>query len=238
MTNSVLEKIYTTNHVEDNKGNSINVFPTATPKMVAEFLSEYIKEYNCQKTLEIGMAYGLSTVAICQAHVDKGSGTHIAIDPYQSKTWKSIGLLNVERAGLAQKLRFIEESSITALPQLVAESKKLDLAFIDGCHLFDYTLLEFFYIDLLLETGGLIIFDDIWMPSIRKAVSFVLKNRAYRIITLKAKSNWKQRIQRSGLRFTQTQLNWESGLKWSRENICIVQKQSDDKRKWNFYRNF
>lgn len=238
MTNSVLEKIYTTNHVEDDGGNSINVFPTATPKIVAEFLSEYIHQYNCQKTLEIGMAYGLSTVAICQAHADKGSGTHIAIDPYQSKAWKSIGLLNVERAGLAQKLRFMEESSAIALPQLVREEKKLDLAFIDGGHLFDYTLLEFFYIDLLLETGGLIIFDDLWMPSIRKTVAFVLKNRAYEILPLKAKSGWTQRIGRIGTRVLQTQLSWESGLKWSRENICIVQKQREDKRKWNFYRDF
>ena len=238
MTNSVLEKIYTTNHVEDEQGNSINVFPTATPKIVAQFLSELIQKYDCQKTLEIGMAYGLSTVAICQAHADKGSGSHIAIDPYQSKNYKSIGLLNVERAEFTEKLRFIEESSAIALPRLVEEGEKLDLAFIDASHLFDYTLLEFFYIDMILETGGLIVFDDIWMPSIRKAVSFVLKNRAYKIIPLKAKSNWKQQIGRIGTRVLQTQLSWESGLKWSRENICIVQKQNDDKRKWDFYRDF
>ena len=238
MTNSVLEKIYTTNHVKDREGNSINVFPTATPKIVSEFLSEYIKEYNCQKTLEVGMAYGLSTVAICQTHSDKGSGSHIAIDPYQNKAYKSVGVLNVERAGLAQRLRFIEESSVTALPQLVAEGEKLDFAFIDGCHLFDYTLIEFFYIDMLLETGGLIVFDDLWMPSVRKTVSFVLQNRAYKILPLKAKSKWTRRIARTGSRIVQTQSNWESGLKWSRENICIVQKQNDDKRKWDFYRDF
>ena len=238
MINSVLENIYVTNNVEDDKGNSISVFPVATPKIVGDFLYEYIQKYNCQKTLEVGMAYGLSTVAICQAHADKGSGSHIAIDPYQRKTWKSIGLLNIERAGLTQKLRFIEENSAIALPQLVVENKKLDLAFIDGCHLFDYTLLEFFYVDMLLETDGLIIFDDLWMPSIRKTVSFVLENRAYKLLPLKAKSNWKQKIGRIGTRIIQTQLKWESGLKWARENICIVQKQSDDRRKWNFYQDF
>ncbi len=238
MTNSVLDKIYTNNQVEDTQGNSINIFPVATPKIVGEFLYEYIQNYNCQHTLEIGMAYGLSTVAICQAHADKGSGSHISIDPYQNKTWKSIGLLNVQRAGLSERVRLLEGSSATALPQLVAEAQKIDFAFIDGSHLFDYTLLEFFYIDLLLETEGLIVFDDLWMPSIRKTVSFVLENRAYKLLPLKAKSNWQQQIGRVGTRIIQTQLKWESGLKWARENICIIQKQNDDRRKWNFYRNF
>ena len=81
MTNLVLEKIYTTDRVEDERGNSINIFPTATPKIVAQFLSELIEKYDCQQTLEIGMAYGLSTVAICQAYADRGSGSQISIDP-------------------------------------------------------------------------------------------------------------------------------------------------------------
>lgn len=238
MINSVLEKIYSTNAVEDNEGNFIDVFPVATPKIIADFLYEYIQSYNSQKTIEIGMAYGLSSVAICQAHTDRGSGSHIAIDPSQSTKWKSIGKLNVAKAGLAQRLRVMEESSVTALPKLLAQGEKFTLAFIDGCHLFDYTLLEFFYLDMLLEVGGAIVFDDLWMPSIRKTVSFVLKNRAYEILPLKSKSGLKSRLERTSTRLLQTQLNWESGLKWSRENICILQKRAEDKRKWNFYRDF
>lgn len=144
----------------------------------------------------------------------------------------------MERGGLAQRLRFIEASSVIALPKLVDEGVKLDLAFIDGDHKFDYALLDFFYIDMLLETGGLIVFDDLWMPSIRKAVSFVLKNRAYKILHLKAKSNFQRRVERTAARIVQTQFNWESGVKWSQENICILQKQAEDKREWNFFRNF
>jgi len=239
MISPILEKIYSTECVEDNEGNSINVFPDATPKIVAEFLYEYIRQHKCQSTLEIGMAFGLSTVAICQVHQDRDAGSHIAIDPYQKKKkYRAIGLLNVQRAGLAERLRFVEESSVTALPKLVEEGVKLDLAFIDGNHQFDYTLLEFFYIDMLMETGGLIIFDDLWMPSIRKAVSFVLKNRAYKILPIKAKSNLKRRVERTAARIVQTQFDWESGVKWSRENICILQKQAKDKREWDFFRNF
>lgn len=46
MINSlVLENIYTTNHVKDERGNVVNIFPTETPKIVAEFLYEYIQQY-------------------------------------------------------------------------------------------------------------------------------------------------------------------------------------------------
>ena len=153
MINSVLDNIYTNECIKDEQGNSINVFPVATPRIIAEYLYDFVKNYNCDQTLEIGMAYGLSTVAICQAHSDKGYGNHIAIDPFQNgKKFQSLGLLNIQKAGLADKLEFIEASSAIALPKLVAEEKKLNLAFIDGNHLFDYTLLEFFYIDMLLET--------------------------------------------------------------------------------------
>lgn len=85
MISPLLEKIYTTECVEDKEGNSINIFPDATPKILAEFLYEYVRQYDCQNTLEIGMAFGLSTLAICQAIEHRGAGSHIAIDPYQHR---------------------------------------------------------------------------------------------------------------------------------------------------------
>ena len=41
MINSTLENIYKTNQVEDERGNSINVFPVALPKIVSYFLFDY-----------------------------------------------------------------------------------------------------------------------------------------------------------------------------------------------------
>jgi predicted O-methyltransferase YrrM len=92
--NQLLEQIYQTGRVEDAEGNSINPFPVATPSDTGTILYEIVKKYNLQKTLEIGMAYGLSTLFICQAHQDKGLGSHIAIDPGQTNKWKSIGVLS------------------------------------------------------------------------------------------------------------------------------------------------
>ena len=82
--NSLIENIYKTGQVEDAEGHLINPFPTTTLRKISILLNDIIQKNNLQKTLEIGMAYGLSTSSICQAHHDKGSGIHTAIDPCQS----------------------------------------------------------------------------------------------------------------------------------------------------------
>lgn len=105
--NSILERIYETSRVEDAEGNLIDPFPVAIPCETGTILYDLIQEYQCKNTLEIGLAYGLSTLFICQAHRDKTEGNHIAIDPKQTQLWKSIGLLNIKRAGLEEYFRFL-----------------------------------------------------------------------------------------------------------------------------------
>lgn len=237
--NSLLEHIYTTRRVEDSQGNLIDPFPAATPLTIGMFLGETVQKYHLKNTLEIGMAYGLSSLFICQAHQNVGSGQHIAIDPFQVKKWKSIGLLNIKRAGLEQKLKFFEDGSEKILPQLHLQNEKIDFAFIDGSHLFDYTLVEFFYLDRLLNVGGYIVFDDIWMPSIRKVVSFVLRNRNYELIPVKIEKNFSILLGRITRRFLQNPFDINDlKVKFIPDNVCLVKKISDDKRHWNFHRSF
>ena len=68
-----------------------------------------------------------------------------------------------------------------ALPQLCSQKEEFEFAFIDGSHLFDFTFVDFFFIDKLLAVGGHVAFDDLWMPAVRKVVSFVLKNKPYQL---------------------------------------------------------
>jgi hypothetical protein len=100
--------------------------------------------------------------------------------------------LNAQRAGLADRVRLIEAPSYEALPSLLKERAKLDFAFIDGMHTFDYALLDFFYVDKLLSPGGYVAFDDLWMPAIRKVIAFVLRNRSYELVKLEARSSFQQ----------------------------------------------
>ena len=84
----------------------------------------------------------------------------------------------------------------------VQAKEQYDLIFIDGMHTFDYTLVDFFYADMLLPVGGLLILvcrvkvfriwgwydfllilqDDLQMPAVSKVKEYVSKNRAYSYI--------------------------------------------------------
>ena len=68
------------------------------------------------------------------------------------------------------------------LPELKKNGTKIDFAFIDGWHTFDHALVDFFYIDSLLNTGGIIVFDDVGYASIKRLCHFIVTNRAYEVI--------------------------------------------------------
>jgi predicted O-methyltransferase YrrM len=127
-------------------------------------------------SLETGMAFGVSSLFMCQAHAENGGGRHIAIDPYQEKWWHHIGELNLERAGLREYAELYTERSGAVLPRLMAEGTELDVAFVDGSHRFDSALLDWFFVDRMLRVGGFVILHDLWMPSIRKVICFILRN--------------------------------------------------------------
>lgn len=239
--NSLLEHIYTTGYVEDAEGNLIDPFLASVSYERGVLLSKLIKEKGLRNTLEIGMAYGLSTLFICQAHHDEGAGCHTAIDPNQDTYFKSVGLLNIKRAGLDTVLRFFQAPSYEVLPQLCTAGEHFDFAFVDGMHLFDYVLVDFFYIDRLLTVGGYIVLDDLWMPAIQKVAAFVLRNRSYKLVSLSSRKSiplWK-RAARIGRRIFYNPFERSyAGVRFITENVCILQKMADDDRPWNFYRSF
>src|SRR4051794_14718465 len=176
---SLIDRIYETGQVEAADGALIDAFPESIPEAHASEIEHLVKDLHLTRTLETGMAYGLSTLTICGVHEQRGEGRHIAIDPYQSRDWGAIGILNLEREGLKERARVIEARSDEALPRLRDEGVRLDFALIDGLHLFDATLVDFFHADRMLDTGGVVVFHDTWMPAVAQAVAYVEANRAY-----------------------------------------------------------
>ncbi len=175
--NPILAQIYKTGQVLDTKGNPRDAFPASLCHEDGTALHRVVSETKAKTSLEIGMALGVSTLFICQAHHDKGGGRHTAVDPHQEDWWDSIGRLNVTRAGFDDMFRCVEAPSYEALPQLLEAGERFDFVFIDGNHRFEYTLVDFFYVDKLLNTGGCVMLHDPWLPSIRKVLSFILRNR-------------------------------------------------------------
>lgn len=130
--------------------------------------------------LEVGLAFGISTLYILDAMRSHGDGVLIGIDPAQhDATWRGGGLQNVKRAGFNDRYLFHEEQSQIVLPRLDAAGTRVQFALIDGWHTFDHTLVDFFFIDRMLDVGGIIILDDVDYPSIRRLCHFILSNRNY-----------------------------------------------------------
>jgi predicted O-methyltransferase YrrM len=237
--NAVIKKIFQSGYVEDAQGNTYQPTSSITFETGA-LLYDFIRSVKPQKTLEIGMAYGISTLFICQALRDNGGGSHTAIDPLENSEFKSIGILNLERANLKDMLRFHEAPSDLLLPQFCTEKKSFDFAFIDGWHLFDFTLVDFYYIDKLLEVGGHVAIDDLWMPGIRKVVSFVLNNKPYKLVGMPSRYPapfWK-RVFRIGRRVAQNPLGRDWRLNFLPNNVAVLKKITADERIWCFHRAF
>jgi len=149
----------------------------------AEFLGRVVRCLAPVTTLEVGLAMGCSALAICDAIAGTPHARHIVIDPRQNARplWAGIGLHNLARAGFTPLVEFHEEPSFRTLARLETERRRIQFAFIDGFHTFDFTLVDFFLIDRLLDVGGLVAFDDADWPSVRRVVRYVATNLAYTV---------------------------------------------------------
>jgi predicted O-methyltransferase YrrM len=137
-----------------------------------------VRQLRPRATAEIGFALGVSGLAILGAlAANGGDSRHFVSDPFQTSLVSGQGLEHVRRAGLSDRLQFHEKFPEEVFPSL----PPLQFAFIDASHLFDLTLLDFILVDKRLETGGVVGFHDLWMPSLKKVVRYLLANRAYRV---------------------------------------------------------
>lgn len=143
-----------------------------------DLLYKIASEPNVNKSLEIGFAYGFSTVYILEALATKKNATHFAIDPFEHSCWKSVGLKIVEHLEY-KNFKWINDYSIHSLSRFIYNKSQFDLIFIDGNHRFDDILVDFYLSDQVLNEGGYLILDDMWMPSTQAVDRFILSNRSY-----------------------------------------------------------
>ena len=251
--NPVLEEILKTGYTTSPNGQSVRARYAVGPDEV-EFLQELISELKPHVSLEVGLAYGVSALCICDAMEKIPGSRHIIIDPHQRREdgYKGIGLHNLTRAGYGGKIEFFEQPSHRALAHLEAQGRKIDFAFVDGWHTFDYTMIDFFYIDKMLNVGGIVVFDDADWGSVRKLCRYIVTNLPYsarcmrgvEISPLSLKRsvlNWIRRVPgldaplRRALQPELVQTDLQLGL-WG---SCIAfKKASEDTRSPEFHKEF
>lgn len=167
--------------VRDASGTVITL-DSQVSRATGERLQHLIRSIAARHTLEVGLAYGISALYICQALADTPGARHIVIDPDQNGWWRGIGLRHLREAGLDGLVDFREQPAHQAIPKIEREGARIDLALIDGWHTFDYTLIDLFLVDRILRKDGVIVLDDVEWPGVRKACRYFLTNRGYRVV--------------------------------------------------------
>ena len=133
-----------------------------------------------QRTLEIGLAFGASSVVIASA---KPPGNlHVALDPYQY-VYNNAGLEEVRKAGC--RIEHIAELSEHYLPQAHARGDRFDLVFVDGAHDIGHVVHDVFWSDQLLNPNGVIVLHDGLLIGSMAAAAYLIKEKGYSVIPLK-----------------------------------------------------
>jgi predicted O-methyltransferase YrrM len=175
----ILDEMYSGKELQGTNGVVEIDQITRVDEIAGEVLYRLIQQSGAQKSLEIGLAYGFSTIWILDALPEGGS--HIALDPFQSSLWHGVGEAQARRLP-GKKFSYLEEYSIHALSDFIRAGEQFDFIFIDGAHRFDDVLVDFYLADKVLKPGGVMVLDDIWMASILTVANFVSSNRAYQPI--------------------------------------------------------
>jgi predicted O-methyltransferase YrrM len=254
-SSELLEEIFRTRIVYDANGKEYPL-DSNIDESEGALLRNLIQKYKPQRTIEVGCAYGISSLYICSELEKTGRGKHhTIIDGFQSSVFHNIGVANLKKANV-DFFELIEGLSEIELPKLLSEGKKYDFCFIDGNHTFDHTLLDFFYLNRMLNVGGIMVFDDIGFPAVTKALRYVLNYPAYQYVgnvqgyySKKREmfnSLFKKPIGAVANLFPKNIRNevFSGGIIASDKKLHLntsmiaLQKVKEDDRQWNWYENF
>jgi predicted O-methyltransferase YrrM len=140
----------------------------------AEVLANLVEKYNVKYALEIGLAYGASSMALLEA---SSNLKLISCDPFQKDDYNDSGLKKIQAANLQERHTHLNSFSDRALPKLLEEKASFDLIFIDGDHKFSGAFVDFHYAAQMTKVGGIVVFHDLWMRALILIRSYIKKNR-------------------------------------------------------------
>lgn len=167
---------------EPQLGTDGKLYPLDTVTRISPrqgmWIYNLVRDTKPGNTLEIGLAFGFSTVYFLAALHSNGTGHHLSLDPYQD-SWNGVGLTREKMLRIQPGIfSFRPENSIQGLTRLAREQRRFGVIFIDGSHRFDDALIDFSLASTVCESGAHIILDDLWMPSVQRCVLFIRRNRA------------------------------------------------------------
>ena len=132
---------------------------------VAEYIYKSVGPESC--TLETGS--GVSTIVFAIKRTK-----HVTVSPSLDEKEAIRDYASLHSIKL-DTVRFVNETSESYLPNAVNEGE-LDFVLIDGRHAFPWPVIDYFYTSTRLRKGGILVVDDITIPSVVPLVRFLLED--------------------------------------------------------------
>jgi predicted O-methyltransferase YrrM len=150
---------------------------TSTPNNLL-VMANLILDLEVRNSLETGMAFGASTLAILAAKKLAGRepGLHVSIDPFQQLDFDDCAVMAVDRAGLNHQTEVCYSLSAVELPRRLQMGARFDLIYVDGSHVFEDAFIDAYFAVRLLREGGVVLFDDSADRHVAKVVRFLRTN--------------------------------------------------------------
>lgn len=187
-------------------------------------LREFMRKHRPAASLEVGLSYGGSCLAIAASHKEFSAPArqHVACDPYQ-RLWHNAGLLALDRAGLSNYVDFRESASSLVLPRLLEEKRQFGLIYIDGSHFFDDVFVDFYYAIRLVTSGGVVFLDDSTTDHVAKVLRFVRTNWR----------GWVEEVDVAPYHPAGQSLRYRLAKRLAKVQMTAFRRTGDDPREWD-----
>jgi predicted O-methyltransferase YrrM len=154
----------------------------SVPYADADVLRDWLLAERARIVIEIGLAYGVSALAIAEALVANGAtdNAHVIIDPHQDQ-FDDVGWKALVAAGLSELCSLEQSRSQFALPRLATDGLVADAAFVDGSHIFHNVFVDLYYLRELVRPGGLVILDDCDWQAVATAARYFEANADWQL---------------------------------------------------------
>jgi predicted O-methyltransferase YrrM len=241
----VLEEIFEKKTIEVDATGERVALHSHTSKEQGLFIQKIFDDVLPKRTLEVGMAYGISSLFILEKHREHGSeaGAHLIIEPFP---WGNTAAYNFQKAGLLGYASIVNKLSDEVLPELYARKEHIQFAFVDTTKLFDVVMQDFYFIDKILDINGVIIIDDCDTTGINLVARFINNLENYKLIGSVGKVNlsWKRTLFNKMINFfikivpfkhsVFPNFSFKSSEELGIDYRCLAfKKMSHDKRNWD-----
>ncbi len=150
----------------------------AKPKRIAEILHHVALNNQCSYSIELGTSLGISTAYLALAHKERAMLSDILLTSVEgNKSVIQKAQSNLAKLQLDGYVNLVEGNFDAVLDEILKYYPQLDLAFIDGNHKKEATLMYFQQMLPLAHNNSVFIFDDIyWSKGMTEAWNEIKKH--------------------------------------------------------------